>query len=66
MMQAKIRRAGTQPTLAPLMPLGFAIAGQPRRLSLHAPVVIPSKRSAARNLLSIHPSNVCHFSNADQ
>jgi len=48
------------------MPLGFAIAGQPRRLSLHAPVVIPSKRSAARNLLSIHPSNVSHFSNADQ
>ena len=30
------------------------------------PVVIPSKRSAARNLLSIHASDASHFSNADQ
>ena len=64
-MQAKIRATGTQPTIG-LLPLGFAIAGQPRRLSLMTPLVIPSKRSAARNLLSTQPSNVSHFSNADQ
>ena len=47
------------------MQLGFAIAEE-RRLSPHTPVVIPSKRSGARNLLSIHPSEAFHFSNADQ
>jgi hypothetical protein len=47
------------------MRLGCTIAGQSRRLSQHAPVVIPSKRSAARNLLSIHPSDAFHFSNAN-
>jgi hypothetical protein len=65
-MQAKIRATGTQATLAPPARLGFAIAEQPRRLSLHRAIVIPSKRSAARNLLSIDPANAPHVGNANQ
>jgi len=65
-MQAKIRKTGMPPTLAAPTRLGFAIAGQPRRLSLHGVVVIPSKRNSARNPLSIRPSNAIHFGNANQ
>jgi hypothetical protein len=53
-MQAKIRRNVHRALAASAKPVD------------HAPVVIPSKRSAARNLLSIHPPDAFHFSNADQ
>ncbi len=65
-MQAKIRATGTQPTIGLLCRSASPSLDSRGGCPYMAPLFIPSKRSAARNLLSIQPSNVSHFSNADQ